>query len=358
MSPRPHHEYMTVSDLNAEREAVPWYWRVTALLATWMIFGGYVIMTPLFHDNPRGMIAIDPKILTIFVIALFIVGYCLTGVVCVAIRSWTFQTESVFLPTISSSALGLLTALYNFLVYQHTQWNAATIIAIVLSAGMTVLYAVFFVLTSRRISKLRSKLSADQRNHAPLSTASFQPEVTPYDAWIANMFPSVRRLPPDYVPPSEQGGEPYRPYYYRTEEEIVNEQWTKLLAAQREQQNNPSARISPSASTSTFRIDLPQNDESDGENAASPNANARRVNTLRAMMRPQAAATARAPPHGLHEYYAVGASSVPSSKQSKSKSWDGRGRPNARAGGEQQQHARAKSREERRTEIELGHVVR
>ncbi|KAK8244810.1 hypothetical protein HDK77DRAFT_233665 [Phyllosticta capitalensis] len=346
MSPRPRHEYMTVSDLNAEREAVPWYWRVTALLATWMIFGGYVIMTPLFHDNPRGMIAIDPKILTIFVIALFIVGYCLTGVVCVAIRSWTFQTESVFLPTISSSALGLLTALYNFLVYQHTQWNAATIIAIVLSAGMTVLYAVFFVLTSRRISKLRSKLSHDQRN-APFSSANLQPEVTPYDAWIANMFPSVRRLPPDYVPPSEQG-EPYRPYY-RTEEEIVNEQWTKLLAAQREQQNDP--RISPSASTSTFRIDLPQNDESDGENAASPNANARRMNTLRAMMRPQAAA--RAPPHGLHEYYAVGASSVPSKQ---SKSWD-RGRSNARAaaGGE---HTRAKSREERRTEIELGHVVR
>ncbi|KAK7545868.1 hypothetical protein IWX49DRAFT_395917 [Phyllosticta citricarpa] len=335
MPSRPRHEYMTVSDLNAEREAVPWYWRVTALLATWMIFGGYVIMTPLFHDNPNDMIAIDPKILTIFVIALFIVGYSLTGIVCVAVKSWEFQTESVFLPTITSSALGLLTALYNFLVYQHTQWNAATIIAIVLSAGMSIIYTVFFFLTTRRISKLRAKLTAERES----TNAILQPETTPYDAWIANMFPSVRRLPPDYIPPAEH--EPYRPYY-RTEEEVVNEQFAKLLK-QREQES----RLSPAASTSTFRIDLPQNDESDNE--ASPNA--RRTGTLRGMLRPQIPARSHGQlPHGhtLHEYYAVGASSVPGQLQD----WN-RGRSSART---ETGAPRTKSREERRTEIELGRM--
>ncbi|KAK8177724.1 hypothetical protein IWX90DRAFT_377121, partial [Phyllosticta citrichinensis] len=301
-----------------------WYWRVTALLATWMIFGGYVIMTPLFHGNPKGMIAIDPKVLTIFVIALFIIGYSLTGIICVAVKCWTFQTESVFLPTISSSALGLLTALYSFLVYQHTQWNAATITAIVLSAGMTVIYTILFFLTTRRISKLRAKLSAERNS----TNAVLQPETTPYDAWIANMFPSVRPLPPDYIPPSEQ--EPYRPYY-RTEEEVVNEQFAKLLK-QREQES----RLSPAASTSTFRIDLPQNDESDNE--ASPNA--RRTATLRDMMRPQIPARSHGQPpaHTLREYYA---------------DWN-RGRSSART---ETGAPRKKSREERRTEIELGRML-
>ncbi|KAK8171490.1 hypothetical protein BKA80DRAFT_306216 [Phyllosticta citrichinensis] len=74
--------------------------------------------------------------------------------------------------------------------------------------------------------------SSPAGDHAKLSARRtstndiMQPESTPYDFCITTKLPSVRPLPPEYAPTSKQ--EPYRPYY-RTEEEVVNEQFAKLL---------------------------------------------------------------------------------------------------------------------------------
>lgn len=301
----------------------------------------YLIVPPLFHDRAEDELRCEPRILTIFVVALLVAGYSFTALLCFAVKSMIFQSESIFLPALASSALGLLTVLYNWLAYTHFQWNRASIIAIALSSGMTMIYGIFLIHTNRRITRLRTHLSSRSHN-------MWQHNSTYYENWIANMFPSVKRVSPYYSTPPDQYNMP------PTDDDLVNQQMAMLLM-------NKDPGPSPDASQSTFRIQLPIGEESDGEN--SPNARRNR--------------SVRSPPRTLHEYYAAtrtrsGSHNQPQPQpqpqplplplplpqpQSQSQplpqsSNDGRrGRTDARTGGGE---VRAKSREERRQEIELG----
>lgn len=243
---------------------------------------------------------------------------------CFAVKSMIFQSESIFLPALASSALGLLTVLYNWLAYKHFAWNRASIIAIALSGGMTILYAIFLIHTNRRIARLRIHLSSRSHN-------MWQHNSTYYENWIANMFPSVKRVAPYYSTPPDQYNMP------PTDDELVNQQMAMLLM-------NKDPGPSPDASQSTFRIQLPIGEDSDGE--GSPNARRNRS------MRHPERGIPMSPPRTLHEYYAV--TRQRSGSHGQGASHDARrGRTDSRNGGGE---VRGKSREERRQEIELGSV--
>ncbi|KAB2571639.1 hypothetical protein DBV05_g9685 [Lasiodiplodia theobromae] len=327
-------QYMTVSDLNNEHYTIAWYWRLIALLASWMILGGYLIVPPLFQienpeDKPQPQLRCEPQVLTILVVALLVAGYSFTVLLCFAVKSMIFQSESIFMPALASSALGLLTVFYNWLVFEHFTWNRASVIAVALSGGMTVLYGVFLVLTNRRIAQLRTQLSSKSNN-------MWQHNSTYYENWIANMFPSVKRVSPLYAPPPEQHNMPL------TEDDLVNQQMAMLLM-------NKDPGPSPDASQSTFRIQLPYGEESDGEN----NPNSRRNRSMRHQHHhSNSRGIPMSPPQALHEYYASTRTRSGSYGHGYSNSTDSRrGRTDDRSGGGE---PRAKSREERRQEIELG----
>ncbi|KAL1628297.1 hypothetical protein SLS54_001870 [Diplodia seriata] len=326
MTPKEQHQYMTVSDLNNEHYTIAWYWRLIALLASWMILGGYLIIPPLFHDKPDVALRCDARLLTIFVVALLVAGYSFTVLLCFAVKSMIFRSESICMPALASSALGLLTVFYNWLVYANFAWNRASVIAVALSGGMTLTYGIALIYTNRRITRLRERLSSRSNN-------MWQHNSTYYDNWIANMFPSVKRVSPNYSPPPEQHNIP------PTEDDLVNQQMAMLLM-------NKDPGPSPDASQSTFRIQLPYGEESDGEH--SPNA--RRNRSMRHHQHSDSRGILMSPPPTLHEYYAT--TRTRSGSYGNGHSYDGRrGRPDDRtAGGE----PRAKSREERRQEIELG----
>ncbi|KAL1637937.1 hypothetical protein SLS56_000494 [Neofusicoccum ribis] len=312
-----------------------WYWRLIALLASWMILGGYLIIPPLFHEKPEEELRCEPRIITIFVVALLVAGYSFTALLCFAVKSMIFQSEAIFLPALASSALGLLTVLYNWLVYEHFKWNRASIIAIALSSGMTLIYGIFLVHTNRRVARLRVQLSSRSHN-------MWQHNSTYYENWIANMFPSVKHVSPYYAPPPDQYNMP------PTDDDLVNQQMAMLLM-------NKDPGPSPDASQSTFRIQLPIGEDSDGEN--SPNARRNRAAAAVAAARGQLHPTGRvpmSPPQALHEYYA--ASRTRSGSYGQGQPSDARrGRTDSRSGGGGE---RAKSREERRAEIEMGNVAR
>jgi hypothetical protein len=122
--------YINLSSRDHERDSpAPWYWRLIALAASWMILGGYVA-----HDTvgaglaPQeamtdfgsrylilpGLYAKDPQLkfsqaaLSVFVVALLTAGYSFTALLCFACRNEMFQAEAVFLYDFHRPCLPLL----------------------------------------------------------------------------------------------------------------------------------------------------------------------------------------------------------------------------------------------------------
>ena len=118
---RPSNErYSNLLDHPDERLPTPWYWRLIALLASWMIVAGYVdqnavcrrkehgefrqlTVSPCRYLILPGLYAKDPQLrfsqvaLTVFVVALLTAGYSFTALLCFACRDELFQAEAVFL---------------------------------------------------------------------------------------------------------------------------------------------------------------------------------------------------------------------------------------------------------------------
>ncbi|KAF2084061.1 hypothetical protein K490DRAFT_50057 [Saccharata proteae CBS 121410] len=298
-----------------------WYWKLVSLLASWMILGGYLIAPSLYDESTE--LRINKAGLTIFLVALLVAGYAFTALLCFACKSLIFQAESIFLPSLASSALGLLTVLYNCIAHKNFAWNAAAIAMTVLSGGMTLIYSLLLIYTNRRISRLRRHLNSRSQNMWQGSSY--------YDNWIANMFPSVKSSANNRgVSPPMDGyfSHNHTPGVPLTEDDMVNQQMAMLLM---KNDSGPS----PDASQNTFRIDLPEDSDPEQD---SPNA--RRMRNAH----PPASAPNPAPVPApiAHRYGERGSHN--------------RGRSDTR-GTPSMETMRAKSREERRQEIELGQLV-
>lgn len=307
------HNYRTLDGLNTERKSVPLYWRLIALAASWMILGGYLIIPALYDSDPK--LRFSKGVLSIFVVALMTAGYSFTALLCFACRDEIFQAEAIFLPSLASSALGFLTILYNFASSKRFVWNTAAIVSIVLAASSSVIYGILLWWTHRRIVRIRAQTNT--RSNNMWSDTAF------YSNFIANMYPSART--PTEGPPL-------------TEDDLVNHQMATLLM-----KADPGP--SPDASQSTFRIDLPEDNEERN--------------------RLENSAELLATPRTTHQYYSprIRSTSITNTVNSNHdrSAWerpgqDDRGRSDIRPSKSLNSdgHSRAVSREERRREIELG----
>ncbi|KAF2843781.1 hypothetical protein M501DRAFT_1006238 [Patellaria atrata CBS 101060] len=276
------HTYKSLEDLNSGRDTVPWYWRVVALAASWMILGGYLILPATYDKDPK--LRFSDAVLDVLIGALLTAGYSFTGLLCFACSNWIFQAEAVFLPALQSSALGLLTLIYCFLSSSRYQFGTGAIVATALSLSSTLVYSGLLLWTYRRIARVR-KPHSSSHSITSHSGSSY------YSNFLTNMYPSSRHTAPATP---------------LTEDELVSQQMAALL-----KKADPGP--SPEASRSTFNIDWPADDEE---------------NTPRDRLSP--------PTLGV-------------------RGRDERGRGLERESAEQE---RARSREERRAEIELGGVSR
>lgn len=297
-------KYRTLEDLNYERDAVPWYWRLIALVASWMILGGYLILPSTYDNDPQ--LRFSKGVLSIIIVALMTAGYSFTALLCFACRSWMFQAEAVFLPALASSSLGLLTVLYGFSSSTRYQWTSPAIVTVVLSAASCVIYGLLLLYTHRKISRVRAQTAS--------RTTSALKDSALYNNFIQNMYPTAMRSPSEGPPPA---GIPL------SEDDLVNQQMAMLLM-----KSDPGP--SPDASSSTFRIDLPEERES--ELLGTPR-NPGEAYTIAAGGRNRSASNAS-----------------PAPRQSM---WE-RGRQLAR--GSPRIGGRPLSREERRVQIELGQL--
>ncbi|KAF2792559.1 hypothetical protein K505DRAFT_307447 [Melanomma pulvis-pyrius CBS 109.77] len=290
-------------------QPAPWYWRLIALAASWMILGGYLILPGLYAKNPE--LKFSQAVLSVFVVALLTAGYSFTALLCFACRNEMFQAEAVFLPALTSSAIGLLTIAYNFLSSRRYEWRTAAISGTVISTTSTMLYAMLLLWTHRRIIKIKEARTS--------RSANLWSEQSFYTNYIQNMYPATTTRSPSAHPPEIS----------LSEDDRINQQMAMLLM-----KSDPGP--SPDASSATFRIDLPDDQEERDRIANSSEL----VGT---------------PPQSHSDWNRNRGDSLTEAQAWER--WD-RGRTQNRPSsiGAQSTHSRGLSREERRREIELGHV--
>jgi len=291
---------------NEQREDVPWYWRLVALAASWMILGGYLILPGLYAKDAQ--LRFSEAVLSVFVVALLTAGYSFTALLCFACRNDRFQADGVFLPALTSSVLGLVSIAYNFFSSRAYHWGTAAMSGTVISTVSTLSYGALLLWKHRRMAK--TKEHVEQRS-------TLWSEQSYYSNFVANMYPTAARSPPQLFE---------TPY---TEEDRVKQQMALLL-------HKSDARPSPDIN-STFRIDLPEDLEQQE----------RVLNSQELVGTPAQAHRNRTDgrPNSLGEDQAW-------------QQWQDRGRSTIRASssGGASSHSRNLSREERRREIELGEM--
>ncbi|KAH7401247.1 hypothetical protein BKA66DRAFT_99202 [Pyrenochaeta sp. MPI-SDFR-AT-0127] len=302
--------YTTIGENGHERrEGTPWYWRLIALAASWMILGGYLILPGLYAKDPQ--LKISQAVLSVFVVALLTAGYSFTALLCFACRNEIFQAEGVFLPALTSSAFGVLSIAYNFLLSRAHVWGTSAISGTVVSVLSTLLYSALLLWTHRRIRKTKGQAA---------SRSNLWSEQSYYSNFVQNMYPTAARSPPE--PPQAA----------ISEDDGVNQQMALLLT-------RSDARPSPDANSATFRIDLPEDREEQERHARS-----------------QELVGTPGQPHA--DWNRNRADSRPDSlsEQQAWQQWQDRGRSTTRppSAGGRSNHSRNLSREERRREIELG----
>ncbi|KAF1947499.1 hypothetical protein EJ02DRAFT_391957 [Clathrospora elynae] len=303
--------YIHINESSRERqEGTPWYWKLIALTASWMILGGYLLLPGLYAKNYD--LKFGQPVLSVFIAALLTAGYSFTALLCFACRNEIFQAESVFLPALTSSALGLVTIAYNFLSSHAYEWDTSAITGTVLSTTTTLLYGALLLWTHGRIVKMKEQQGP---------RANLYSEQSYYRNFIPNMYPTTRS-------PSQLSDAAV------TEDDRVNQQMARLLMTK-------NAQPSPDANSATFRIDLPEDRE-----------------LQERVARSQELVGTPAQTHG--DWNCGRADSRPDSlsEQQAWQQWQGRGRKTNRppSTGGRSNHSRNVSREERRIEIELGRV--
>lgn len=282
-----------------------------------MILGGYLLLPSTYDTAPRLRFSIH--VLSIFIVALLTAGYSLTALLYFAVHSLLFHRDAVILPTLASSLLGLLTLLYAFVSCTRYAFTAGAVASLILSCASITVYSILFLWNHRVLSHLqRSSSLSGGGSYALAPTHAQQQHIyysdpNYYSNYTQNMYPTA------YTPT-----EPNQAPHSRTptDDDYIAQQMALLLT-----KADPGP--SPDAMTETFRIGLPGDGDETPVNQSG----------------------------GVREYYGrskfltVGAPQRSMWERMTGRPVD-RGRAEERGGSGERE--RAKSREERRREIELG----
>ncbi|KAI8932698.1 hypothetical protein NX059_010190 [Plenodomus lindquistii] len=316
--PSGNQSYMNISDnrqqSHGHHEETPWYWRTVALTASWMILAGFLLLPGLYAKNPE--LKFSTAVLSVFVVALLTAGYSFTALLCFACRDPSFQAYNVFLPTLASSALGLISIIFNLFATRAYRWANASTAGAVISGTATLVYGSLFLWRTHRIYM--------SRRPAPPRTTWNDPIF--YQNYNDNMYPTATARSPSRTPETSAYPHP------TTEDEDVTRQM-RLLLNQRDQAPSPNA-------SSTFKITLPVDEEQERRDRSQE-----LVGTPGLVYADTSRGRADSRPDSLGEHQAW-------------ERWQERGRTAVRPAstGAASGHKRGLSREERRTEIELGRL--
>ena len=202
-----------------------------------------------FENDP--LIRFSKAAIGIFAIAILTAGFCVSGLLAFAVRSPLFQADAIFLPSLTSCIVGVLTICYNFIISPRFYWNTPALLTVLAAALSTLSYAGLLFYTRRKISALRSRgpsiLRERSESGSMEASASRWQDPIYYENYVRNMFPASAH------PSMQTTG--YDPNSI-TEEEMQRQQMLMLLLHQ------PQAST-PNASQSTFRIDWQGQDQDD-----------------------------------------------------------------------------------------------
>ncbi len=157
----------TAFDLYAERDALPWYYRATALASAWFALAGYIIFALVFTSGERN-IRISRTALTVRASSALAVGYVAIAAVAFYARSLLFLYDAVLLPILTSSVMGIVITVLNHAIHKDLPLptEAYIYIPLVTACTTTVAAALLMFTTYRKLAKIK-RLDRHRRQHLP-----------------------------------------------------------------------------------------------------------------------------------------------------------------------------------------------
>lgn len=214
----------------------------------------FLMLPATFDHDP--LLRVGQSVIGIFAVALLTAGFSLTALLCFAIRNPVFRADSIYMPSLSSSIIGLLTVFYDFLISSRFKWNTPALLVTMAAAISTVVYGGLLLWTQRKISNIRARGGVSEPLHAraaSMASVDTRPYQEPgyYENYVRNMYPTSTHS--SGGPSPAIGG--YDPNLI-SEEEMQRQQMLMLLL-QREQQPSPD----PTADT--FRLEWQMGQDQD-----------------------------------------------------------------------------------------------
>lgn len=155
----------TPFDLYNERDALPWYFRAVTLVSSWLALGGYVLFALVF-TSAEDNLKTSRAVLTSLAAAFLAVGYGVIAVTAFYSRSLLFLFDSVLLPILTSSFMGLFVTVTNHALHKGfpIPTHIYIYIPLVAACATTVGVGVFGCITYRKLSKIK-ELDRQRRQH-------------------------------------------------------------------------------------------------------------------------------------------------------------------------------------------------
>ena len=151
--PRPMKK--TAFDLYVERDRIPWYYKAIALVASWLVMGGFILF-PLVFTSKADDIKASSTTLVSIAVAFFLVGYIAISVTAVLSGSILFCFDAVLLPILTSSVIGLASIVFNHALHiKFPVSDIYIIIPLTLASISTVVSALLAGWTYYRINRIR-----------------------------------------------------------------------------------------------------------------------------------------------------------------------------------------------------------
>lgn len=168
-----------------------------------MILGGFLMLPATYVrvDTLR----VNQTAIGIFGIAILTAGFSFSALLAWTIRNPLFQADAIHQPCALASIVGLLTVFYDFIISSTYMWKTPTLLLAIAAGLSTIIYASLFLLSHRRISKIRSRPQPSSASSIhPLtltspSRTSFASPATPYEP--STLEPTESRRPSAYQPP-------------------------------------------------------------------------------------------------------------------------------------------------------------
>jgi len=238
------HKYRTLDDLHYEKEGVPWYWRLVAQVASWMILGGYLILPSTFDSDPQ--LRFSKGVLAIIIVALLTGGYSLTALLLFACPSILFRLDNIYLPVFSVSLFGFLATMYAFATSPRYSFSDASApISLALAIGSAGIYGILALTAQRKISRMtvHQETNPYHRSMSGTPTGMWQDPIY-YQNFVQNMHPAARS-------PSIWDGASSLSVAPPTDDDLVNQQMARLL-----KKNDPGPSLD-APQNETFRLEWP-----------------------------------------------------------------------------------------------------